>query len=230
MNIVKTNIQMTPIALNDRRVTDTDGYPRKRARTRRLLITAGMAALAEHGPDGVTVADIAGRAKLAPGTFYNHFLSTQDLVEAICAELAGGVEIARDLLEQVENDPAARVALGTRQLLRMTVDDPLSARSFVSLLAGVPTFRERVRATVRDAIEAGIRSGRFVGRSPVLTTDATLGTVSQWMRSRLENEAGAETEREHLTMILALVGLPAEDIDPVVDRVAKYAERANIDS
>ena len=140
---------------------DSAGYPRKRARTRRQLLDAGIAAIADHGPAALTVGDVAGRAGVATGTFYNHFPSMADLVDAVTDELAGGVEIARSALEQVEHDPAARVAIGTRQLLRLTRADPSSARAFVSLLVTGTAFRTRVRATVRAAIDDGIQSGRL---------------------------------------------------------------------
>jgi AcrR family transcriptional regulator len=198
---------------------DSAGYPRKRARTRRQLLDAGIAAIADHGPAALTVGDVAGRAGVATGTFYNHFPSMADLVDAVTDELAGGVEIARSALEQVEHDPAARVAIGTRQLLRLTRADPSSARAFVSLLVTGTAFRTRVRATVRAAIDDGIQSGRFVERSTDVTTDAVLGTVVQWMRSALEDEAGPEPEPELLRMVLVLVGVPTRQIAAVLTRV-----------
>ncbi|MEO5900171.1 MAG: TetR/AcrR family transcriptional regulator [Ilumatobacteraceae bacterium] len=226
MKIVNEDHQISHISPKDG-LAGSGGYPRKRARTRRQLVDAGMAALADHGPGGVTIGDIAGRAGVATGTFYNHFPSMAHLIDAVTDELAGGVEIARGVLEQVERDPAALVAIGTRQLLRLTRADPPAARAFVSLLATAPAFRARVRTTVHGAIDAGIGAGRFPERSAVLTTDAVLGTVVQWMRSALTDEAGPEPEREHLRMILVIVGLPQREIDPVLDRVtAPRGQRA----
>jgi AcrR family transcriptional regulator len=222
MSIVNDDSQMSVISSTDAKGERgrSGGYPRKRARTRRQLLDAGIAALADHGPSGLTVGDIAARAGVASGTFYNHFPSLSDLVDAVTDELAGGVEIARSALEQVEHDPAARVAIGTRQLLRLIRADPSSARAFVSLLVAGTAFRTRVRATVRAAIDDGIAAGRFVGRSIDVTTDAVLGTVVQWMRSALEDEAGPEPEPEHLRMVLLVVGLPEGEIAAVLERVA----------
>lgn len=216
---------MSAISRSDSPGGESEGYPRKRARTRRQLIEAGMASLAEHGPDGVTVAEVTHRAGVASGTFYNHFPSVHDLIDAISADLAQGVGIARDLLERVEHDPAARVAIGTRQLLRLTATDPLSARAFVTLLATVPAFHQTIRSTIHDAVAAGIESGRFVDRSPILTTDAGLGAVSEWMRARLANDAGPEAERDYLTTILSIVGLPTDATSEVVDRVLTHSVR-----
>src|SRR6478735_4778578 len=104
MTIVKTDWVISTISMNDER-TAAAGYPRKRARTRRQLLDAGIAAIADHGTAALTVGDVAGRAGVASGTFYNHFPSMAHLVDAVTDELAGGVEIARSSLEQVEHDP-----------------------------------------------------------------------------------------------------------------------------
>ena len=57
-----------------------------------------------------------------------------------------------------------------------------------------------------------------------MTTDAVLGTVVQWMRSALENEAGPEPEPELLRMVLVVVGVPTRQIAAVLSRVT--ADRA----
>jgi hypothetical protein len=141
-----------------------------------------------------------------------------DLVTAVVDELATGVEIGRDLLTDVEHDPAARVLIGTRQLLTLTVDDPVSARAFVSLMASVPELRTRVRSIVRGAVADGIDAGRFAPRDPDVTTDALLGAVLQWMRSRLAGDAGPDQESAQLRAALGIAGLPDADVDEVLRR------------
>lgn len=201
-------------------VPSTAGYPRKRARTRRRLMTAGMSELAEHGPDGLTVGGVARLAGVAPGTFYNHFADLDALVAAIVAELAAGVEISGEELRSIEHDPAARVAIGTRQLMSLAHDEPATARAFVTLLATVPEFRSRVRSTVRKAIEDGIEQGRFAPQPPLVTTDAILGAVVQWMRTQLAGESDRQVSAGYLDLALRIVGLPDEQIPGVIASVA----------
>ena len=200
--------------------TQGTGYQRKRARTRRSLRRAGMEVLAVHGPDGTTVGAVAKQAQVAPGTFYNHFPTLADLVSAVVDELATGVEIGRDLLADLEHDPAARIVIGTRQLLSLTREDPTAARAFVTLLASVPELRSRVRAIVCNAIVDGAKVGRFAPRDPNVTTDALLGAAVQWMRSRLADEAGLDEEPEQLRAALRIAGLAEADLDEVLARVA----------
>jgi AcrR family transcriptional regulator len=183
------------------------GYPRKRARTRRQLMSAGIAALAEHGPDGITIGEIARRAHVSPGTFYNHFDGLESITAAVVDELASGVEITGEQLRAIEHDAAARVAIGTQQLLDLTRDHPDTARAFVALLATVPVFRARVRSTVQLAIDDGIAAGRFADRSPAVVTDALIGAVVQWMRTRLSGESDATPDSEHIQLALQIAGM-----------------------
>jgi len=208
-------------------MTASVGYQRKRARTQHTLRRAGMEVLAERGPDGTTVGAITRRARVAPGTFYNHFPTLPDLVSAVADELATGVEIGRDLLIDVEHDPAARVLIGTQQLLDLTSDDPVAARAFVSLLATIPELRTRVRTIVRGAIADGLHAGRFPDADPDVVTDALLGAVVQWMRTSLAGESAADQRPARLRMALHIVGLPDDEIRPLIDHMATTHDRGH---
>ena len=198
-------------------MTATVGYQRKRARTQHTLRRAGMEVLADRGPDGTTIGAIAKQAHVAPGTFYNHYPTLADLISAVAEELATGVEIGNDLLADVEHDPAARVLIGTRQLLELTVEDPVAARAFVALLATIPELRTRVRSIVRGAIVDGVSANRFTEIDPDVTADALLGAVVQWMRTRLAGDSSSEQQPEQLRLALHIVGVPADEIAPLID-------------
>lgn len=193
------------------------GYPRKRARTRRALLNAGRAELAEHGPDGATIGEIARRAFVSTGTFYNHFDDLDTLLQTVVNELAGAIETARDHLAVVEPDPAAQIASGTLQLLSLAHEDPATARAFVALLASVPEFRSRVRASVHSSILDGVAQQRFAPRPSIVTTDALIGAVVQWMRTRLSDEADDSSDADHLSLALHIAGLTGSDFNHVVN-------------
>lgn len=169
-------------------------------------MVAGIAALAEHGPDGITVGDVARRAYVSTGTFYNHFDDLEALTSAVVDELASGVEISGEQLRAIGHDPAERIAIGTQQLLDLTRQHPETARAFVALLATVPAFRTRIRSTVRLAIDDGIATGRFTPRAPAIVTDALIGAVVQWMRTRLSGEQDATPDEEHVALALQIAG------------------------
>jgi len=214
--------------MNTSNGSESDGYPRKRARTRRALLSAGMVVLAEKGPEGATVGEIAREAHVSPGTFYNHFVSISDLVETVTGELSTGVEIGRDTLNTIENDPAMRVLLGSAQLLSLADDDPVAAAAFVALLATVPDFRDRVRQLVSGALADGISSGRFVDYEEMALTDAVLGSVVQWMRTSLTQSGGISRSEHsaHHRVLLGIVGVPAVEAAQLIERLERVRRGA----
>jgi AcrR family transcriptional regulator len=60
---------------------------RKRRRTRDAIVDAAMTLFAEHGFDGVTVADIALRAEIGRTTFFRYFTDKQEVIFADDPEL-----------------------------------------------------------------------------------------------------------------------------------------------
>jgi AcrR family transcriptional regulator len=196
----------------------SDGYPRKRAQTRRRLVRAGMAVLAQRGPDGATVGEVAAAAGVAPGTFYNHFPTLGDLVDTVTDELGTGVEIGLVRLDALEHDPAGRVAVGTLQLLGAADDDPVFASAFVTLVNTLPPFRARVRRLVDQAIADGVAAGRFAVEPGPAATDAVLGAALQSMRSRLGGDADRSSSGEVVRLVLRVLGIPGPEADRVLDR------------
>ncbi len=197
---------------------DAVGYPRKRRQTRRRLLNAGTAVLAERGPGHMTAAQVAKAAEVAIGTFYNHFPTIDDLIEAIANDIGRGVEISSDTLELIEHDPARRVAIGVLQLLQMAEETPAAAASFVSLAATLPEFRARVRGVVTRAISEGVDAGRFEITPGQSATNAVLGTALQSVRSRLLGETTAADATEVAGLVLRLLGTDATEIDLIIEQ------------
>ena len=65
----------------------------------------------------------------------------------------------------------------------------------------------------------GASAGRFAVIDPDVTADALLGAVVQWMRTRLEEGTSAEQQPVQLRLALHLVGVPADEIEPLIDRL-----------
>ncbi len=196
---------------------DRGGYPRKRRQTRRRLLTAGTEVLAERGPGNVSAAEIATAAGVAIGTFYNHFPSVDDFIDAVAHDLGRGIEIGSDTLADIEHDPARRVVIGVLQLLRMAEDDPASAAAFATLAAVRPDFRARVRGIVGQAIRDGIDAGRFEVAPGESTTNAVLGTTLQAVRSRLLGETDRTDAPEVARLVLRVLGTDPAESDAIIE-------------
>lgn len=180
-----------------------------------------MVLLADRGPTGVTPGTVASAAGVATGTFYNHFTSADDLLEAIAHDLVRGVEIGRDTLADIEHDPAVRVTLGVLQLLVMADTDPVSASAFVSLVASRADFRARVRSIVADAIDDGVQADRFNVPAGQATTNAVLGTTLQSMRSRFLGETTHDLAPDVARLVLRVLAVPTRSIAGIVDRAQR---------
>jgi AcrR family transcriptional regulator len=175
-----------------------------------------MSVLAERGPGNVSAGEIAAAADVATGTFYNHFSSVDEFIDAIASDLGRGIEIGRDTLAEIEHDPAGRVAIGVLQLLDMADNDPVSASAFVTMAAVRPDFRARVRDLVGQAIIDGVDAGRFDGVSAPAAINAVLGTALQSMRSRVLGETDGSEAVAVATLVLRLLGMEPREIDAVV--------------
>ncbi len=188
------------------------GYPRKRRQTRRRLLRAGTVVLVEKGPAQVTAGQIARAAGVAVGTFYNHFPTVDDFIAAVAEDLSRGIEIGRDTLNEIEHDPARRVAIGVLQLLDMADSDPTSASAFVTLTALRPDFRARIRALVGQAITDGVQTDVFDVAAGPAAVNAVLGAALQSMRSRVLGETDRDEAPVVAHLVLRLLGLAEADI------------------
>ena len=75
-----------------------------------------------------------------PGRSATIFPTVADFFAALAQDVGRGIEIGQAILIDIENDPAARVAIGTLQLLQMPDPDPAAASAFVMLVAMLADF------------------------------------------------------------------------------------------
>lgn len=94
---------------------DGDGRSRQRARTRRALVDAARALLAEGVV--VTVEAAAERAEVSRATAYRYFVNQRELLLAARPEIDASSMLPAD----PPDDPLERVMLATREILRLTV-------------------------------------------------------------------------------------------------------------
>src|SRR5512147_2224383 len=71
------------------RVRDPEG-------TRAEILAAARAMMAEAGPDGLTVSDVARRAGVNRGTAYQHFPSRRELVAAVLEHVGRATKAVLD--------------------------------------------------------------------------------------------------------------------------------------
>lgn len=115
---------------------------RKKQMTRQGILDAAERLFAEHGYDGVTVAQIADQANVSVKTLFKYFDSKEDLV------FSGEDEIRTALCDAVRERPAGRSPLeAVRGFLKeLAGDDEQAAgiEAFHSAFGAVPQLRSRM--------------------------------------------------------------------------------------
>ncbi len=198
-------------------------YEQKRAQTRRRLVRAGMASFAERGAAATTVGEVAARADVVPGTFYNYFPTKEALVAEVVEQLVGGMERSAEQIRAITEDPADRLALAVIDLIEAAGRDELFGRTFVEFARHDPELRRRVRAVIDDGTTTGGATGRFAVAASATVTDAVLGTVLEAMQSRLRGRTGAGSGVATALLLLRMLGV--DDAAAVAGRAGALVEQ-----
>ena len=133
---------------------------RRRQRTRETILAAAELVFGRKGIDGATVNDITEQADVAYGSFYNHFKSIDEIVQALVAtSLQRVADRTGSILERAE-----RVELlpcvGARVIMRTLWQDPairwLLGRPYVFVDEFYKVATPFMMSFERRAVEAGV--------------------------------------------------------------------------
>jgi AcrR family transcriptional regulator len=192
---------------------------RRRQLVRQRLVVAAVELVAERGVEGLRLRDVTDRADVGFGSFYNHFTSKEELVEAVVAEHVSVLitQIMQDA-EQLE-DPAEMVALAHRRFLRLAYDEPQLARLVVHLDRAGALLDMASHPHLRPVLERGMAIGRFRGLDFDLTMSFIVGATLSVMRGILAGGFGDEADLSSARTLLRTCGLDDEDAAAVAARV-----------
>lgn len=184
---------------------------RRRERTRSRLTAATRALIAEKGVAGLRINEITERADVALGSFYNHFASKEEIVEAVVADSLRELADALATRSDEDQDVADLVSTAVRRFIRLAYDDPDFARLVVHLNHADALFATSVHPAARRAVELGVGSGRFQTRDVGMTVTSIVGGAMALMRGVVDGRVGAGADVAHAEIALRALGLsPAE--------------------
>jgi AcrR family transcriptional regulator len=164
---------------------------------RQDVLLAAAAVFQERGYEGATMADIARKVNLTPGSLYHHFpAGKRDLLlevlnsgldavlarlDSILAQRLPPAETLRRMIAAHVEAVTANVPVGAAMVFEiralMVLDDPARA-AFLQR-------RDAFEACFRQVVDAGIRDGAFRPVDAGIFTKALLGAqnwVSVWYR------------------------------------------------
>lgn len=195
---------------------------KKRERTRRQLLTAGLEVLAEKG-DALTISDVAACAEVSNGTFYNYFSDRDELVDAL-AEHSLVTLAAQAAMATAEDDPAVRFAMATAQVLGRALADPTWGRAILRLVDHRRSSSGEMHRYLREDLASGFAAGRFAFGPDPVTLDLVTGLILMTMRRIVRGEAGQDDVSIVLERALQALGVePLEAAQIAADALAGLA-------
>lgn len=184
---------------------------RRKARTRAALLAAARELFAARGLERTTIAEIAERADIAIGSFYNYFPTKEELLEALLeAELAAQVEVLRRRQAQA-GDPAEKVSIAHRHLVLVARSDPDWAWLMLRLDLPYRAAWASLGQSAAEDLASGIAAGRFEVSNPALALTASGGALFAVIQAQLTGRGSAQADAEHAEGVLRSFGVsPAE--------------------
>lgn len=180
--------------------------------------------------DGLRVDQITERADVAQGSFYNHFDSKEQAVEAVVEE---AIEHLLDTITASSTnlpDPEEASIAPLRLIIRLTTEDPQLAGLLVNLDRADATFLRAVFPYAVTELERGVQEGRFEISDVGLAVTGVIGGMLAVMRRILDGDYPADSDSGYGEWVLRSFGidsararevstrpLPALNTAPAVD-------------
>jgi AcrR family transcriptional regulator len=187
---------------------------RRRAQSRTRLEEAGRRLITEKGVAALRISEITEDADVALGSFYNHFASKEDLVEAVVSTSLQ--ELASALAGTDEGqDPAVVTSIATRRVVRLAFDDPAFARLVVNLNHADALFAKAFSPVAAIIVERGLKAGRFHAGDPAIAVNLVVGSSLSLIRAILDGEHADGVEIVHTELALRGLGVPAAEAQSI---------------
>jgi AcrR family transcriptional regulator len=188
----------------------------KRERTRARIMDAATEIAAERGPLA-SVSEIAERADIAIGTFYNHFESRDELFNAVSVAIADAVTREMEGWHSAGGNSALALSRGLIAFVTILAREPEWGHAFLMVENTYPPpRRERsAQSILRDSIDEGLASGLF----SVSSTEFTLYFIEEAtrlaLRADLSTDGKAGAAQQAAAMVLAILGVPRGEADVI---------------
>ncbi len=184
---------------------------------RRRLLTAMMATYARcKWPSMPVVEDLLKEAGVSRATFYAHFVSLEDAIDAV------GQELAQEMLQNLydlfkfDDDPLTRMVTGIEMFLIRAMMDPLWAdfASRTEFLSDDSAVRKVVARDLNDARQQGVVEFAEIDAALSLF----IGTMTQGIRHLVKTRQKSRAYVENVTiMMLRALGVGPEDARRIVN-------------
>jgi AcrR family transcriptional regulator len=190
---------------------------KRRERTRRKLVEAAARVIAKRGTDDAKIDDFIAEADVSRSTFYNHFPTREDMIEALWSYVGKEPFFRINQTCAAFKDPATRIAIQLRLLTRQAEADATWGW-LVFALSGQDRVNDDLKAyPIPDLLE-GRKSGRFVFDDIIAARDIVIGMVRAILKARLERQVSDGYICEAGQMLLLALGVDAGDCAKLMEQ------------
>jgi AcrR family transcriptional regulator len=180
----------------------------RRARTRAKILSAAFELFDKRGVDRVTVEDVRERAGLARGSFYNYFLTYEEMLKALASDIAR--QINTEQSERFESVPNMAERLWS--YVRYTILRAAPDRSCTEILVRItplvgPLNEEMQLHAERDLLMAVKRKAINVPSTGV-ALDLGYGLATMMLQRALNGRIDLKEVEAAGLMLLRAFGLP----------------------
>lgn len=184
------------------------------AQTRVQITTAALGVFADKGLDAPVIDDFIRAAGVSRGTFYNHFTSTRDLLDAATMLLEDRVMSSLLAATGEIEDPVLRLATGVRLWLRWSRADKIGCGFVVQSRFRGPLVEQQLAADLKDGRETGKLRFATVATARDLVIGTILEAMQRMMRSRVPRTYTDDIAR----LILQGVGVDKRTMERLMAR------------
>jgi AcrR family transcriptional regulator len=182
------------------------------------LIAASCELIAERGVEGLRLREIADRADIGFGSFYNHFASKEELVAAVAAESIGVAIDSIVASASEDEDPAVTAAAAHRAFIRLAYDDPQLARLMVNIDHADAVLETASLPYLSSVLARGVQTGRFRGVEVDVAATFIVGATITVMRGILDGRLGADADAASARTLLRACGLDDTEAAEIASR------------
>jgi AcrR family transcriptional regulator len=146
------------------------------AERREQILDCALAAFAEHGYHGASIADVCARARIGRATLYQYFTDKRDLLVALADRITTRVLAAFDRRQPVDIPPGFRPSAREvvaffearlAQVLSVVFEDAATARLVLRAGRGADGVVDEILRRIDDAVlgvmEEELRAGKRAG-------------------------------------------------------------------
>ncbi|MCR9241866.1 MAG: TetR/AcrR family transcriptional regulator [Rhodobiaceae bacterium] len=183
---------------------------RRRAKSRAALIEAARETMSVKGVDATTIADITEAADLGFGTFYNHFKSKDEIVDAAMSDMVERLGDEIDELIAPIDDPFFAQIVAWHQVVSLTVAEPIWGWFVLRSSKTLNMLNEGLMGRFRRDVKKAVDAGAFTVSDIDVVANLVGGGVLSLVNARLSGVIDDAQVSEGLAMLVTHLGITPE--------------------